>query len=174
MIYEMIRITLERFLQFLPVLAIAIVVARVTRSYISEEQIGMFLKAEKRNIVRASLLGLVTPGLLSLYLPLLKVMQIGGLPLSIIATFITSQTLVGPVRAFLEIEMFGLTFFISRVIISFFIAIGVGACFQKLNRYIKPKILSENLKNKPNSARAHSPTKRLTHKVKTSPRFSSH
>ncbi|UCF59463.1 MAG: hypothetical protein JSV15_03360, partial [Candidatus Bathyarchaeota archaeon] len=64
----------------------------------------------------------------------------GGLSLSVVAAFITSQTLVGPLRAFLEVDMFGLAFFIFRVVVSFVIAISVGVCFQLLNKHIMPKI----------------------------------
>ncbi|UCG44827.1 MAG: permease [Candidatus Bathyarchaeota archaeon] len=140
MIIEILYLTLERFLGFLPILMVAIVVGKVFRLYISEDKIGILLKGERRSIMGASLLGLVTPGPLASYLPLLKVLQISGLPLSVVATFITSQTLVGPLRAFLEVNMFGLTFFIFRVAASFIIAISIGTCFHFLDKFVKPKI----------------------------------
>jgi len=62
-------------LGFLPILVAAIVVSKVFSLYISEDKIGMLLKGERRNIMGASLLGLVTPGPLAAYLPLLKVLQ---------------------------------------------------------------------------------------------------
>jgi len=138
-IIDILYLTVERFLHFLPILVIAIIVAKVLRLYISEDKIGLLLRTERRNIVGSSLLGLVTPGPLASYLPLLKVLQSGGLTLSVVAAFITSQTLVGPLRAFLEVDMFGLPFFAFRVAISFIIAIGVGLCFQLLNKHIKSK-----------------------------------
>jgi uncharacterized membrane protein YraQ (UPF0718 family) len=58
-----------------------------------------------------SLLGLVTPGPLASYLPILKVLKRNGLSLSAVVAFITSQTLAGPIRAFIEIEFFGVLFF---------------------------------------------------------------
>jgi len=106
----------------------------------------MLLKGERRNIMGASLLGLVTPGPLAAYLPLLKVLQSGGLSLSVVAAFITSQTLVGPLRAFLEVDMFGLAFFVFRVVASFVIAISVGVCFQLLGKRILPKTPSSGRK----------------------------
>jgi len=147
---QILYLTLQRFLGSLPILVIAIIVAKVISLSISEDKIGLFLKTRKRNIVGASLLGLVTPGPLAPYLPLLKVLQSGGLPLSVVAAFITSQTLVGPLRAFLEVDMFGLAFFALRVVVSSIIAIGVGVCFQLLNNYIKPKNASSarEMKNK--------------------------
>jgi uncharacterized membrane protein YraQ (UPF0718 family) len=133
-------------LGFLPILVAAIVVGKVFRLYISEDKIGMLLKGERRSIMGASLLGLVTPGPLATYLPLLKVLQSSGLSLSVVAAFITSQTLVGPLRAFLEVDMFGLTFFIFRVAASFVIAISVGVCFQFLSKHMKLKIPSSERK----------------------------
>ena len=139
MIIDILYLTLERLLGFLPILAAAIVIGKVFRLYISEDRIGILLRGERRNIMGASLLGLVTPGPLASYLPLLKVLQISGLPLSVVATLITSQTLVGPLRAFLEVNMFGLAFFIFRVAASFIIAISIGTCFYFLDKFVKPK-----------------------------------
>ena len=62
MVTDILYLTLERFLRFLPILVAAIVVAKVLKVYISEDKIGMLLKGERRNIMGASLLGLVTPG----------------------------------------------------------------------------------------------------------------
>ena len=140
MIADILYTTLTRFLAYLPILAVAIVVGRVLNLYVSADKIGMLLKGETRSIIGASLLGLVTPGPLAPYLPLLKVLQSSGLSLSVIAAFITSQTLVGPLRAFLEVDMFGLAFFLFRVAISFVIAISVGVCFQLLNKHLVRKI----------------------------------
>lgn len=142
-IVDILLLTLERFLSYLPVLLVAIVTAKVINLYMSHDRIAIFLKArtvKKRNIMEASLLGLITPGPLAAYLPLLKVLQSGGLPLSIVATFITSQTLVGPIRAFLEVDVFGPVFFAFRVVASFIIAIGIGMCFQIFSKQITPKV----------------------------------
>jgi len=149
MIVGILLLTLERFLGYLPVLLVAIVTAKVLSLYMSEDRIGIFLKArtlKRRNIVGASLLGLITPGPLAAYLPVLKVLQSGGLPLSVVATFITSQTLVGPIRAFLEVDVFGPVFFAFRVVASFIIAIGIGMCFQIFSKYITPKANSSRKK----------------------------
>ena len=140
MIADILYVTLVRFLAYLPILAVAIVVGRILNLYVSADKIGMLLKGETRSIIGASLLGLVTPGPLAPYLPLLKVLQSSGLSLSVIAAFITSQTLVGPLRAFLEVDMFGLAFFLFRVAVSFVIAISVGVCFQLLNKHLVRKI----------------------------------
>ena len=137
MITDILYLTIERFLKYLPILVIAIIIAQFLRLYIMEDTIGIFLKRKaRRNILVGSLLGLVTPGPLSSFLPLLRVLKSGGLPLSVVAAFITSQTLVGPLRAFLEIDLFGTGFFVYRVVISFLIAMGVGLCFHLLKKHL--------------------------------------
>lgn len=137
MITNIIYLTLANFLKFLPILIVAIVTAQIINSYISKEMIEKILKEKGRNIIRASGIGIATPGPLVAYLPLLKVLYGKGLPLSIIVAFITSQTLVGPMRLFLEVEYFGIIFFVYRVIISFLIAVGIGTCFRFLEKHIR-------------------------------------
>lgn len=137
MITNIIYLTLANFLKFLPILIVAIVTAQIIGSYIPKDMGEKILKEKGRNIIRASGIGIATPGPLAAYLPLLKVLNEKGLPLSIIVSFITGQTLVGPMRLFLEVEYFGIIFFVYRVIISFLIAVGIGTCFQFLEKHIR-------------------------------------
>jgi uncharacterized membrane protein YraQ (UPF0718 family) len=137
MITEILYLTAIRFLKSVPILALACLAVAVLSPYTSEDRVGrLLIREKKRNILVASSIGLVSPGPLAPYMPLLRLLNESGLPLSVVAAFITSQTLVGPLRAFLEIEMFGLAFFVFRVITSFFIAISVGVCFQLLEKQI--------------------------------------
>ena len=137
MIANIIYLTLANFLKFLPILIVAIVTAQIIGSYIPKDMREKILKEKGRNIIRASGIGIATPGPLAAYLPLLKVLNEKGLPLSIIVAFITGQTLVGPMRLFLEVKYFGIIFFVYRVIISFLIAVGIGMCFRFLEKYIR-------------------------------------
>ena len=144
MIAEILYLTMVRFSYSLPVLTIAILIAQTLNSIISREKIGEFLRKTRSNILGASLVGLVTPGPLAPYLPLLRVLRNTGLPLSAVVAFITSQTLVGPLRAFLEIDFFGVAFFTCRVAISFLIALSVGACYQVFGKYMGLDIASSS------------------------------
>lgn len=137
MITNIIYLTLANFLKFLPILIVAIVTAQIIGSYIPKDMREKILKEKGRNIIRASGIGIATPGPLAAYLPLLKILNEKGLPLSIIVSFITGQTLVGPMRLFLEVEYFGIIFFVYRVIISFLIAVGIGTCFRFLEKHIR-------------------------------------
>ncbi len=136
MTIEIIHLAVMRFLKYVPILILACMAATFLSSYTSGKKINKLLRKKRRNILVASSIGLVSPGPLAPYMPLLKVLNRKGLPLSVVAAFITSQTLVGPLRAFLEVEMFGLAFFLFRVFISFVIAISIGVCFQLLEKHI--------------------------------------
>ncbi len=135
MITEILYPATINFLKVLPILIIAIIASQIINSYIPKEKAQ--LKENEKNIAKASAIGIATPGPLLAYLPLLKTLKDKGLPISIIVAFMTAQTLVGPARLFLEVNYFGITFFIYRVIIAFLIAVGIATCFRFLEKYME-------------------------------------
>jgi len=137
MIIEILYLTLISFLKILPILVIAIVLSQIISIYLPQEKTEMVFKANKKNLAKASVVGIATPGPLLAFLPLLKTFKKKGVSVSIIAAFITGQTLIGPMRFFLEVNYFGITFFIYRVIVAFLIAMSVAVCFRFLEKYIK-------------------------------------
>lgn len=134
MIADLIYLVIENLLKLSPILIIAIVFAQIIDSYLSEETLKKVIK--EKSIIKAAAVGLATPGPLAAYLPFLKVLKRRGMSLSIVVTFITAQTLAGPMRSFIEVEYFGAIFFIYRVIFSFLTAVGVGACYKLLEKHI--------------------------------------
>ena len=137
MIIEILYLTLISFLKILPILVIAIVLSQIISIYLPQEKTEMVFKANKKNLVKASVVGIATPGPLLAFLPLLKMFKKKGVSVSIIVAFITGQTLIGPMRFFLEVNYFGITFFVYRVLIAFLIAMSVAVCFRFLEKYIK-------------------------------------
>lgn len=135
MITNILYLILINFLKILPILIVAIVASQIITSYVSKEKIKNTFRENEKNIVKASIAGIATPGPLLVFLPILKTLKKKGLPISIIVAFITGQSLIGPARLFLEVGYFGIMFFVYRVIISFFIAIGIATCFRLLERY---------------------------------------
>jgi len=134
---DILNITIGRFLRSLPILLLAIIVARVLNSYLSRGLVENLRKRRLRETLSVvALAGLVTPGPLACYLPLLRVLRKTGFPLSLIVAFITAQTLVGPMRLFLEVAYFGAWFYAYRVVTSFIIAISIGAIYHLLERRI--------------------------------------
>ena len=137
MIIEILYLTSISFLKILPILVIAIVLSQIITTYLSQEKTEMIFEANKKNMAKASIIGIATPGPLLAFLPLLKTFKKKGVSVSIIVAFITGQTLIGPMRFFLEVNYFGITFFIYRVLIAFLIAMSVAVCFRFLERYVK-------------------------------------
>ncbi len=116
------------FIAILPVLLIAVFVSQIINSFLSKKKLDRKIRG-KTNILEASLIGVGTPGPLIAFLPLLKILKKRGVSLGVIAAFMTGQTLIGPMRFFLETNYFGAVFFFLRVIISVFIAILIGIIF---------------------------------------------
>lgn len=137
MIQEVLSASAIDFLKVLPILVVAIIASQIIKYYLPKEKIGSSFEGNEKNITKASAIGLVTPGPLLAYLPLLKTLKEKGLAVSIIVAFITSQTLIGPMRLFLEVGYFGIAFFAYRLVLAFLIAIGIATCFRFLEKYIK-------------------------------------
>jgi len=129
------------FLQTLPILVFAVVVGQIIIAYLPAEKTERVLTGNGKNIVIATTIGLFSPGPNAAYLPLLYALRTRGASLSILVAFITSQTMVGPVRFFLEAEYFGVMFWVYRLIIVFFIANAMGFCFKLLGRLLEPPAL---------------------------------
>jgi uncharacterized membrane protein YraQ (UPF0718 family) len=135
MIETLLRESLRNLWSYLPVLMVALFVANVIQARRSARVFDYFLHGRVRETLLAvTLTGLLTPGPLSAYLPVLQALRKLGFRLSLIAAFITSQTLVGPGRLFMEVSYFGAGFFIYRVLASFAIALAVGAIYALLER----------------------------------------
>jgi len=135
MIETLLRETLQNLWSYLPVLLVALFVSNVIQSRRSARVMDYLLHGRVREtLLTVSLTGLLTPGPLAPYLPVLEALRKLGLRLSLIAAFITSQTLVGPGRLFMEVRYFGAGFFTYRVLASFAIALAVGVIYALLER----------------------------------------
>jgi uncharacterized membrane protein YraQ (UPF0718 family) len=135
MIETLLRETLQNLWSYLPILLAALFVSNVIQSRRSARVFDYFLHGRVRETLLAvTLTGLLTPGPLAAYLPVLKALRKLGFRLSLIAAFVTSQTLVGPGRLFMEVRYFGAPFFVYRVLASFAIALAVGAVYALLER----------------------------------------
>lgn len=139
MIVEILQQTVVGFIKVLPILVVAIVVSQIVQSYIPKDKIKDIFKENKKNILKSSLIGIATPGPLLAFLPLLRTLKEKGMPISLVVAFITGQTLVGPMRLFLEVGYFGIKFFAYRVVISLIIAIIIGMCFKIFEKHIQFK-----------------------------------
>jgi uncharacterized membrane protein YraQ (UPF0718 family) len=133
------------FLQTLPILVFAVVAGQIFLAYLPVEKTERLLTGNGKNIIFASAIGLFSPGPNAAYLPLLYALRTRGASMSIIVAFITSQTMEGPVRFFLETEYFGVMFWVYRIIVVFFIAMAMGFCYKLLGQHLEaPFRLTKN------------------------------
>lgn len=66
----------------------------------------------------ATVFGILTPGPVYAIYPIILVLKKKGVQNPILVSYLTGQTLVGPARIPFEVGLFGLEFFIYRVILS--------------------------------------------------------
>ncbi len=132
---EILTDTLHEFWRILPVLLVAIVVSQIAEHWLQKRNMHHRIGDTNTNIIRAGAIGIATPGPLIAYLPTVRKLARQGVPPSVIGSFITGQTLVGPMRVFLEVSYFGAAFFIMRAAISLLMAIGVGYGMHVINRF---------------------------------------
>ncbi|PLX26753.1 hypothetical protein C0581_03970 [Candidatus Parcubacteria bacterium] len=133
---EIIHTSIVELIKISPILIIAILISQIISYYIPKNKIKKVSKQNEKNFAKAAGIGLITPGPLLAYLPILKTLKTKGAPLSMIAAFITAQTLIGPARVILELKYFGPLFFIYRVILAFFIALAVATGFKLMEKYV--------------------------------------
>ncbi|MBT4722709.1 hypothetical protein HN958_01990 [Candidatus Falkowbacteria bacterium] len=139
MLYEILIKTITGFLNVLPVLVFAIIISQIVSYYASHKKMGKQLKENEANISKATILGMLSPGPLIAYLPTVSNLHKKGMAPSLVVAFITGQALVGPARVFLEVDYFGWQFFVLRVILAIFIAVGAATVFRLLEKYFKFK-----------------------------------
>jgi len=116
MITNILTTSLHNFLKLYPIILVAIVISHLISHRLTKKHRHIHLKNNTNNITRATIIGILTPGPLIGYLPLLKTLRDKGLSTPIIASFITGQTLIGPIRLFIEVALFGWAFFLARVL----------------------------------------------------------
>lgn len=133
---ELLQNAWVEFVKVLPLLVVAIVVSQIVEHFLHKRKAFKKIDPSEKNIVRAAGIGLITPGPLLAYLPTLRDLARKGMPPSLLASFITGQTLVGPMRIFLEVGYFGALFFLVRVVISFLLAIFIATSFRFINKKI--------------------------------------
>ena len=134
---ELFTNTISEFIKIIPILILAVLASQILRVYLTKDKLENNVKENEKNIVKASALGLVSPGPLMAYLPSLKALFKKGLAPSILVAFITVQTLIGPGRILLEIDYFGVVFLLLRVVLAFFIAVAAATIFRWLEKRIR-------------------------------------
>ena len=85
----------------------------------------------------ASLFGILTPGPVYAIYPLIRALKKKGIKNAILVSYITGQTIIGPARFPLEVGLFGLKFFVYRLILAIFMAPMAGFLYLLISRKFK-------------------------------------
>ena len=131
---QVLQTTAVEFIRIFPILAFSIVGAEIISKFISKRDIKSQFGKGKRGIVVSTFAGLFAPGPLVAYLPALYSLRKKGLGLGYIASFTTSQTIIGSLRVLIEIYYFGMYFFIVKTCLAAIMAICVGLIFGLLEK----------------------------------------
>lgn len=118
------------FLKLFPIVIVAVLISQLIKRKLATKDLHKKLKESTASEGMATIIGILTPGPLIGFLPILKELARKGIPPSIIAAFITGQTLIGPVRLFLETGYFGWKFFAIRVTSALIMGIIIGLVFK--------------------------------------------
>jgi len=131
MIEDILIHSAHSFLKLFPIIFGAVILSQVIKHSLSKKKSHLEkIKETSASEATATAIGIATPGPLIGYLPILKELKDKGLKTSIIAAFITGQTLIGPVRLFIETGYFGWKFFAIRVIAAIVTGTLVGLIFK--------------------------------------------
>lgn len=133
MIQEMLLQTIQEFVKFAPILVGAIIISQIINIYFEHHKIKKKLNPSEKNIAEATVAGILTPGPMIAYLPIIAKLKKQGLPTCLIAAFITGQTLIGPGRIVMEVGYFGAAFFMVRLLLALIIGVCVGTGFRIIN-----------------------------------------
>ncbi|MCA9734066.1 MAG: permease [Deferribacteres bacterium] len=127
-LWEIIQSNSQVILKILFLSMIAVGISTIVHFIVPEDFFKKYLRQNKLiYLFTATLLGILTPGPVYAIYPIVVLLKKEGINNAILVSYITGQTIVGPARIPFEVGLFGLNFFIYRVILS--LAMGVAAGF---------------------------------------------
>jgi uncharacterized membrane protein YraQ (UPF0718 family) len=98
---------------------VAVVISVVIHYLIPADFAEKHLKGNKViYLVSASILGILTPGPVYAIYPIVFALKKRGIQNPILVSYITGQTIIGPARVPFEVGLFGLKFFLYRLVLS--------------------------------------------------------
>ncbi len=82
MILNILSLSFIKFIKILPIIIIAIVVSQIVKTYLHKDKIKKAFKENEKNIIKASAIGIITPGPLVGFLPLLNTFKKKGVQIN--------------------------------------------------------------------------------------------
>lgn len=115
----------------------AIIISSLIHFLIPAEFVERHLKRNKFiYLVYAAILGILTPGPVYAIYPIVVVLKKKGVQNSILVSYLTGQTIIGPARIPFEVGIFGAKFFIYRVVLSIAMGTLAGILYILLSKLI--------------------------------------
>ncbi|MBI4451368.1 permease [Candidatus Woesearchaeota archaeon] len=121
------------FAKILPLVIIGIVAGKLVDVYVPKSFVRKYLNGNG-SLLAVSALAMLTPGPFYATLPVLDAFRRKGASYGIIVAYITSDLMVGPMRVFLETHYFGILYTVVRLVITYFISIGMGLGFMYVEK----------------------------------------
>lgn len=123
---------------FLTVIAVGI--STLIHFLLPAEIIEKHLKQNKLiYLFYATILGILTPGPVYAIYPIIVVLKKKGIQNPILVSYLTGQTIVGPARIPFEVGLFGVKFFIYRIILSIIIGPLAGLLYMLFSKILPDK-----------------------------------
>ena len=113
----------------------AVVISTIVHILVPTDFFRGYLKQNKFiYFLIAAILGILTPGPVYAIYPVVVLLKKEGIDNAILVSYLSGQTIVGPARIPFEIGLFGMHFFIYRVILSIVMAVSAGLLYAALSK----------------------------------------
>jgi uncharacterized membrane protein YraQ (UPF0718 family) len=140
-VYKLISDNFEITFKILYLTCFAVAISTAIHFLVPADFVKDKLKDNKLiHLFYASVLGILTPGPVYAIYPILLVMKQKGISNAILVSYITGQTIVGPARIPFEVGLFGIEFFIYRVVLSLFMGPLAGVLYIFFSKLIPDEV----------------------------------
>ncbi|KAA3663375.1 MAG: hypothetical protein DWQ10_00290 [Calditrichaeota bacterium] len=134
-LWEIIQTNSPLILKILFLTMIAVAISTAVHFLIPEDFFKKYLRKNKLiYLFTATILGILTPGPVYAIYPIVVLLKKEGINNAILVSYITGQTIVGPARIPFEVGLFGLDFFMYRVVLSIGMGVMAGILYSALSK----------------------------------------
>ncbi|MCD6490844.1 MAG: permease [Candidatus Njordarchaeia archaeon] len=139
-----IEVSIQNFMDVFLIFIFAALLASLADLYIDKELILKVFDPNRNSIYNyaiATAIGIITPGPVYSIFPIVLVLRKKGATEDILISYLTAQTLMGPIRVPLEIVFLGVEFLVFRTIVTVIIGILAGVLTKPLVGWIRAEEL---------------------------------
>ena len=137
---------IDNIIELTMIFIFACLLAGLIDVYVEKEMIIKLFNPERRDITNyfiATILGIITPGPVYSIFPIVLVLKKKGARTDFIISYLTGQTLMGPMRVPLEIWFLGWWFFIYRAFVTVIIGVLAGILSRPFVKWIDKELITK-------------------------------